>query len=267
MQRLTAEGQQSVEEIAQRYGISTDAVRTLLYALLAGHGTMAQFNHPELGGSGQWMHNGMIMVGDMFNNALKAKVDGVCSELARLLAQQPGVMQSVSSPSQRQSQGGRQPAGPEVSLFVPTASGAPSPWWPAALGMPSSTGVQQNIRYAYFPAPRRLALEINGQVTVYDTLEHQISGVAQQQSAGASLTFTSQFGVVQLTSLPMVSVDGVPQAETRAAHQHESGLSAPAAQAQEDIIATIERLAALRKKGLLSEEEFTAKKAELLQRL
>src|SRR5207247_8674807 len=48
MQRLPAQEQQIVEAIAQRYGVSTDAVITLLYALIAGHGTMAQFTHPEL---------------------------------------------------------------------------------------------------------------------------------------------------------------------------------------------------------------------------
>jgi hypothetical protein len=267
MYRFTAQGQQSVEDIAQRYGVSTDVVRTLLDALITGHGTMAQFTHPELGGSGQWMHDGMIMVGDMFNHALQAKVDGVCTELARLLAQQPGVMQAVSRQAHSPSPGGRQPAGPEVSLAVPTASRTPSQWWPAELGRPSSTGVQNHIRYAYFPAPRRLALDINGHVTIYDTLDYQISGVAQQQSTGVSLTFTSQCGVVQLASLPVVSVDGVPQAETRAAHPPEPGLSAPAAQSQEEIMTTIERLAALHHKGLLSDEEFTAKKTELLQRL
>ena len=42
--------------------------------------------------------------------------------------------------------------------------------------MPSSTGAQNKIRYAYFPATRRLAIEIKGHVTIYDTLDHQISG-------------------------------------------------------------------------------------------
>jgi hypothetical protein len=42
-------------------------VRTLLFAVSAGGGTLAQFDHAELGGSGQWMSGGMTMVGDMFN--------------------------------------------------------------------------------------------------------------------------------------------------------------------------------------------------------
>jgi hypothetical protein len=48
-------------------------------------------------------------------------------------------------------------------------------------------------------------------VTVYDTLDHQIGGVSQQQGSGGSLTFTSQYGTVSVSSLPIVSVDLVTQ--------------------------------------------------------
>ena len=58
----------------------------MLLAVHAGGGTMAQFSIPELGGSGQWMRGGMTMVGNMFDNALKARVDALCSELAQLIA-------------------------------------------------------------------------------------------------------------------------------------------------------------------------------------
>jgi hypothetical protein len=61
MPQLTSEGQQKVTELAQRYGVSTEAVVTLLQALRHGHGTMAQFDHPALGGRGQWMPGGMVM--------------------------------------------------------------------------------------------------------------------------------------------------------------------------------------------------------------
>ena len=37
------------------------------------------------------MRGGMTMVGDMFNYGLKAKVDGLCSELSQILATQPFV--------------------------------------------------------------------------------------------------------------------------------------------------------------------------------
>jgi hypothetical protein len=76
-------------DLAQHYGVSADAVMTLLQALLNSKGTMAQFDHRELGGAGQWMPGGMTMVGDMFNHGLKAKVDGLCSELSQILACNP----------------------------------------------------------------------------------------------------------------------------------------------------------------------------------
>jgi hypothetical protein len=69
-------------------------------------------------------------------------------------------------------------------------------WWPAALGVPSSVGAQNDVRYAYFPAARRLAVDLKGKVTVYDTQDHQIGGFSQQQSELGSLSFASQFGPV-----------------------------------------------------------------------
>ena len=77
MHELTPEGQQIVTDAAQRHRVSVDAVLTLLRALVVGHGTMAQFNHPELGGMGQWTQGGMTMVGSLFDHGLKARVDAL----------------------------------------------------------------------------------------------------------------------------------------------------------------------------------------------
>ena len=76
MQPLTDQGRQRIDELAQRYSVSSDAVMTLLRALVNNNGSMAQFNHQELGGGGQWMRGGMTMVGDMFNYGLKSLVSG-----------------------------------------------------------------------------------------------------------------------------------------------------------------------------------------------
>jgi hypothetical protein len=70
MNQLTPEAQNALQNLAQRYGVSVDAVTSMLFAVSNGGGTMAQFNVPELGGSGQWMQGGMTMVGDMFNYGL-----------------------------------------------------------------------------------------------------------------------------------------------------------------------------------------------------
>src|SRR5262249_18037771 len=89
MNQLTSEAEQALHTLAQRYGVSFDAGQAVLFAVTSGGGTMAQFNVPELGGSGQWMQGGMTMVGDMFNYGLQARVSGLCSDLAQLLRSQP----------------------------------------------------------------------------------------------------------------------------------------------------------------------------------
>ena len=265
MRQLSAAGQQAINDLAQRHGFSSDAVLSMLQSVINGHGSMAQFSHPEFGGSGQWMRGGMIMISDMFNNALKGRIDALCGELSALVADQPvilgGSFQSQSQGSQQQ--GGFGPAGP-VSLFVPPADAGSGNWWPGGLGGASSTGAQNGVRYAYFALARRLAIEIGGKVTVYDTLDHQISGFSQQQSLGGSLTFTSQYGLVDVATLPIVS------GETKARCAPTSPPSEPsfvAAQPTSDIFTALEKLGDLHGKGILSDEEFASKKAELLSRL
>jgi len=289
MRKLTPAGQQLIEEVAQRHGCSTDAAMSMLESVIRGNGSMAQFDHPEFGGSGQWMQGGMTMVSDMFNNYLKGQVHGLCSELSRLIANQPDLIRSGSF--QSQSQGTQQqrndgsgqqhqqsagyggsnqqqtaagPVGP-VSLFVPAAPGTSGDWWPAELGRPNSTGAQNDVRYAFFAQPRRLAIELNGKMTVYDTLAHQINGFSQQQSSGASLTFASQHGLVAVANLPVVSVDGVPQPAPPPVQ--EKPVSTQSVAPEADVFATIEKLAQLHAKGILSDEEFASKKAELMSRL
>jgi len=276
MQELTPEGQRTLQGIAERHGVSTDAALTLLRALVAGRGAMAQFNHPELGGMGQWSQGGMTMVGDMFNQALRARVDALCTELASLLRTEPSIVVAAPSQSQSQSQAG---VSSSASLFVSGAGAAAGAWWPTELGNPSSAGAQNDLRYAVFPATRRLAIERGGRVTVYDTGDHMISGVSQQQSGDQSLTFTSQRGLVRLADLPVLQAErprSGPSAEaeksrpqpTPATPSQAAAASPPSAERSSgDVLATLERLAELHRKGVLTEEEFTAKKAELLSRI
>jgi hypothetical protein len=211
MPELTAEARRIVGDVARRHGVSEGAVEELLAALVAGGGSQAQFNHPELGGMGQWSQGGMVMVGDMFNNALKAQVDALCAELAGLL-RAAGPFASAAASRQSQSQSQVQPRGIGVSLFVPRSL-ASAEWWPAELGSPASVGAQNELRYAFFPATRRLAIAQGSQVTVYDTGDHRIGGFSQQQSGDQSLSFTSQHGVVRVADLP---VDGGQRRSRRA---------------------------------------------------
>src|SRR2546430_4531230 len=263
MRQLTPEGQQKVTELAQRYGVSTEAVLTLLHALVHGHGTMAQFDHRELGGRGQWMHGGMIMVGDMFNQALKATVDGLCTELSSFLAAFPLVpaaparspMASRATPHQQQQGGGRSTAGSQApaagSWGIAAPAGGAGVWWPAELGMPAASGAPDAMGYAYFPAQRRLAIAVHEHFRLYDTLDHQVSRVSQHQGPGSTVTFTSQHGVVEVTSLPLMassrvgSPDAGSSASTPPAAAHPPAFDMAAGQAT-DIFATLERLAELR---------------------
>jgi hypothetical protein len=79
------------------------------------------------------------------------------------------------------------------------------PFWPKDLGKPSTAGSQDDLRYAYFADSHRLAVSRGGKVTVYDTADHQIGGVSQQQGGGrGDVAFTSQHGEVALSDLKIV---------------------------------------------------------------
>lgn len=266
MRQLSPAGLNAVSDIAQRHGFSQDAVVHMLDAVIQGGGSMAQFNAPEFGGSGQWMRGGMIMLSDMFNNYLKGRVDTLCNELSNLSANDPGLYQAPQHQTQNQN-------GP-VSLFVPAPGGGYGDWWGGDFGPVTSSGSQNNSRYAYFAGACRLAVEVNGVVTVYNTLDHQIGGVGQQQSWGGSMTFTSQYGLVDVASLPVVSIDGqTPYAPEPVYTAPPFPAPPPAAPSfpslggGDDVFNAIEKLADLRSRGILTDNEFAAKKAELLSRL
>jgi hypothetical protein len=288
VQGLTEEGRRTVEAIAARHGVGSEAVTLLLTAIAAGGGRQAQFNHPDLGGMGQWSQGGMIMVGDMFNQGLKYRIDALCNELAAVLAN-ASPFAPTTSQHQSQSNGGG------VSLFVPGVTGT---MWPAELGAPASTGAQNDLHYAVFPGTRRLAISRAGRMTVYHTEDHLIGGVSQQQSGDQSLTFTSQHGLVRLADLKIVSSEPEPESSAAAVPQappadpgaspgpfappatHHQVPSAPpaverplppadpvSATSDDDIFYKLERLAELRAKDIITAAEFDAKKAELLARL
>ena len=127
MKSLTNEGQQAIEEIAGRYDLKVESVEALVNAVIKGNGSMAQFNIAELGGNGQWMKGGMTMVGDMFNNSLKAKVDKLCAELSNLVSTKVIFEESHES-------------GFEGKSNISNSS------LPPAFGSPTSSGAQNNFK-------------------------------------------------------------------------------------------------------------------------
>ncbi|MGA9955032.1 MAG: hypothetical protein WBQ22_17535, partial [Bradyrhizobium sp.] len=141
-----------IDRLAKKHSVSPAAVQVVLAALRSGGGRMAQFSHADFGGMSQWS-TGMSMVGDMFNTQLKAKLDALCSDIAAHL-------------DTAESAGGARPEGDEVSYRSQTRS---EDWWPAGLGRPAAVGAQNDLRYAVFPETRRLVIDDQGTISIYDT--------------------------------------------------------------------------------------------------
>ena len=257
MQPLSSAAHEALAQIATRHGFSVEASQAMLDAIVRGGGRMAQFSHPEFSGSGQWMRGGMTMVSDMFNNDLKGWVDALCNDLSNLLAERPELLRPAAAP--------RSPV-PAPDARAPR--GAAATGWPPEGEAPSSSGSQNGSRYAVFDGVRRLAIEREGRTTIYDTLDHRIGGVSQQQGAGGSMRFTSQHGAVDLAELPVVSGSAASAGTAVTGTAAATGAAPnPDAKHSDDIPATIEKLADLQTKGILSREEFNAKKVELLARI
>lgn len=294
MSQLNSQWQQKLTELTQKYQLSEHAVMVLLQALIKGNGRMAQFNHPELGGVGQWLPGGMTMISDMSNSSLKMVIDNLCVELANLIKDDYFNPIKWGEPSSPQGSGQQQQQS-QVNIDNSEAVKAQPfnyvPWWPIELGSPTISGSQNGLLYAYFAHKQRLVLEKQGEIAVYNTLHHQISGVSQQQnSSGQLLTFTSPDGTFAVADLPLISAftrqvheqsvkksnqhtDIIAKAEKikemlpRAAPRIEP-LTKPVDESQQpDIFSTIKKLAELKDQGIISESEFEAKKTELLSRL
>ncbi|BAP55984.1 hypothetical protein THII_1687 [Thioploca ingrica] len=287
MSQQNSQWQQKLTELTQKYQLSEHAIMVLWQALIKGNGKMAQFNHPELGGVGQWLPGGLTMISDMSNSYLKMVIDNLCGELSILIKEDYfNPINQGSRQQQQQSQGNI-----DSSEAVKAHPFNYDPWWPIEFGAPTLSGSQNGLLYAYFAHKQRLVLEKQGEIFVYNTLHHQISGVSQQQSSsGQLLVFASPDGTFTVADLPLISsftrpvhepsvkesnqhTDIIAKAEKikemlpRAALKIEP-LTKPADESQQpDIFSTIKKLAELKDQGIISEQEFEAKKTELLSRL
>jgi hypothetical protein len=77
--------------------------------------------------------------------------------------------------------------------------------WPSELGVASTSGTSAEMRYAYFPQNRRLAVEWRGVLTIYDTAEYQFRGLLEAHSAEVvGVSILTQRGRVRLSDLATV---------------------------------------------------------------
>ncbi len=206
--------QQTIGRLSERYQVSAEAVETLARAMQRSGGRLAQFDHPELGGYGQWMP-GMTQLGDMFNRPLRERVEDLCRDLSAALdrSEEEGAFSrpATSDEPHRSDNTAMEPMKPMEPMkgmkpmepMKPMKDMGADKWWPALLGdSPNTAGGQNDIRYAYFSSKNRLAVERGGKVSVYDTTGHDVSGVQQKQgSGGTGLAFTSEKGEMDLDSL------------------------------------------------------------------
>lgn len=248
-----------IDALAHQTGFSPEAVEAMRRSVARGGGRMAQFDHREFGGAGQWMRGGMLMIGDPSNHELKRRIDSLCDALSQSLGDQ---QHGSSTGHQWQSQTvGAAGIGHRVEQ---------SSWYPASLGAPDTSGSQNDLRYAWFAPQRRLAVDRNGVVTLYDTGDHRISGVSQQQGSGQKLAFASQHGDLDLDRLPIVG--GEPPEHRGERDDHDAGEPVaspvpPAPSTAIDPFVALEKLAELHARGILDADEFAGKKRELLQRI
>lgn len=282
-----SQGRPQLEALATESGFSPGAVDSMLRSIVRGGGRMAQFDHREFGGSGQWMQGGMLMISDLSNDALKQRVGSLCEALAAWVEREPAIA-AGGSRSQSQTAGG-------VGDSSPYETTSQQAWYPASLGTPSSSGSQDRVRYAWFADARRLAIDEGAGVRVYDTGDHRIGGVSQAQGVHGSVSFTSQHGAVDVDRLRRVDVEqGVlqpgtsgddrpaaerapqpeprPQSESQRQPQHEPQPQPrtrreSGADAASDPFVALEKLADLHARGIVDAGEFAAKKAELLKRI
>ncbi|BDA85978.1 hypothetical protein Sa4125_35200 [Aureimonas sp. SA4125] len=288
-EQWSSEAKRKIADIAAKNGFSEEAGLAMAEAISRGVGSMAQFNHRDLGGQGQWVRGGMLMIADMFNDGLKSRVRNLAETLAE--AAQRGAIQPKPGGDGADNQGSESAGDARGGL----GSGARGSWWPADLGEPASSGAQDGMRYAVFPEARRVVVERDGKVTVHDSGDHRIGGASQHQGSSSSLRFSSQHGAVGLETLPEVRHGSAKPEKAdddlhgAASHRSadasagriEKGVDAPHRSLPEtfppnatgsrldgkDPLELIRKLAELRDAGIITEDEFTAKKTELLARL
>lgn len=181
------EQENRLRDIAQKHGFNPGAVKFMAQAIQKAGGRFAQWQHPGLGGFGQWLP-GMTTLSPR-EPGLEIRLNALCQDLMTLVQETARAGRDGNSP------------GKEDPV-----------WWPKTLGLqPDLTGAQGGVRYAYFADSRRLAVEDgeDARVTVYDTADHQVHAVRQVPGAkGNRLVLQCQRGETDLAALTVVEPPG-----------------------------------------------------------
>ena len=234
----------------------------------AKHGSQAQFNHPDLGGMGQWSGGGMIMIGDMFNQGLKHRVDALCNELAGLVRSNPR-----STPASRKARWRGQSVRRGIGFAEPLVA--------AGTGRARVGRRAERNAIRIFPALAasrstgrsgpRIRLGRASAVGLFATAGRRSIADLHQPIRRRSL---ADLPLVRRRADRPRSVALCARRRRRRTPQAAPSAAAVAAPTDcacprfsDDVLRTMERLAELRRKDILTEEEFSAEKAELLARL
>jgi len=292
MTDLTNDGRRTIAQIAARYSLSTDTVEAMARAMERGGGTMAQFNIPELGGGGQWMMGGMTMVGDMFNTGLQNTVVNLCGDLSNSMKEAPffrtvessggGWPTEFGNPAVTGGQNAMRYAYFPQARRVVIDPGDGQPMRMLDSGEHVIGGFSQQQSNGSDPV---LGLSFSSQFGQFslmslpeigaastDSMSHGELSAEPTVSSSSSSTPTQGQGYSQNQGSGQAQWNDPSQPETRPQPIPAAEVSAPhpskATGADVDmILSTIERLAKLREAGALSDEEYAAKKTELLARL
>ena len=193
--------QDVIPSIAERYRVSLDAAREVERALRATGGRQAQFDHPELGGAGQWMP-GMLMVQAGIDRQLRTRIEGLLDEVSAVVRGSETAAPAALS---------RDRDSPAALSRVDLPAG--ESWWPASYGHPSAQGCQSGIRYAWFPGRRCVLVQVGSRIDCFDTADRQVHGVGQtsasvetQQGHTSRLVLSTSTGEIPLDQLECVPI-------------------------------------------------------------
>jgi hypothetical protein len=95
---------------------------------------------------------------------------------------------------------------------VPTHLATSNSCWPPEFGPASTSGSSEELRYAYFPKNRRLAVESDGSLMIYDIGDYQFRGLLQAQSAGGAITIMTQRGRMRLSDFATIHPHAISSA-------------------------------------------------------